>query len=173
MQEAARRSPDDCASGELHQAGGCYGRHDDERTLRGVHSPAPHRSGDSRCRHEGWRDTQPAHSGKHARGHHLRRGYGAADERQPGLRRTEVHTQLGREDETPAPPHRRVGQQGSHTDRRRRRRQVGSAARGCWCRRARERQLRVQGCRPYRYDTRSEALPLSKVIAGCPALYKA
>lgn len=41
----------------------------------------------------------------------------------PGFRRTEVHTQLGREDEAPAPPHRRVGQQGSHTDRRRRRRQ--------------------------------------------------
>ena len=38
------------------------------------------------------------------------------DEREPGLRRTEVHTALGGEDKAPAPPHRRVGQQGSHTD---------------------------------------------------------
>ena len=106
MQEAARRSPYDCASGTLHQGGGCNGRHDDERTLRGVHTPAPHHPGDSRCGHEGWRDTQPAHSGERARGHHLRRGHGAADEREPGLRRTEVHTALGGEDEAPAPPHR-------------------------------------------------------------------
>lgn len=116
MQEAARRSSYDRASGTLHQGGGSNGRHDDERALRGVHTPAPHHSGDSRCGHEGWRDAQPAHSGERARGHHLRRGHGAADEREPGLRRTEVHTALGGEDEAPAPPHRRVGQQGSHTD---------------------------------------------------------
>ena len=79
-------------------------------------TPAPHHPGDSRCGHEGWRDAQPAHSGERARGHHLRRGHGAADEREPWLRRTEVHTALGGEDEAPAPPHRRVGQQGSHTD---------------------------------------------------------
>lgn len=116
MQEAARRSSYDRASGTLHQGGGCNGRHDDERTLRGMHTPAPHYSGDSRCGHEGWCDAQPAHSGERARGHHLRRGHGAADEREPWFRRTEVHTALGGEDEAPAPPHRRVGQQGSHTD---------------------------------------------------------
>lgn len=110
MQEATRRSSYDCASGTLHQGGGCNGRHDDERALRGVHTPAPHHPGDSRCGHEGWCDTQPAHSCERARGHHLRRGHGAADERKPGLRRTEVHTALGGEDEVPAPPHRRVGQ---------------------------------------------------------------
>lgn len=116
MQETARRSSYDRASGTLHQGGGCNGRHDDERTLRGVHTPAPHHPGDSRCGHEGWCDAQPAHSGERARGHHLRRGHGTADEREPGLRRSEVHTALGGEDEAPAPPHRRVGQQGSHTD---------------------------------------------------------
>lgn len=116
MQETARRSSYDRASGTLHQGGGCNRGNDDERTLRGVHTPAPHHPEDSRCGHEGWRDTQPAHSGERARGHHLRRGHGAADEREPGLRRTEVHTALGGEDEAPAPPHRRVGQQGSHTD---------------------------------------------------------
>lgn len=116
MQEAARRSSYDRASGTLHQGGGCNGRHDDERALRGVHTPAPHYSGNSRCGHEGRCDAQPAHSGERARGHHLRRGHGAADEREPGLRRTEVHTAFGGEDEAPAPPHRRVGQQGSHTD---------------------------------------------------------
>lgn len=116
MQETARRSPYDRASGTLHQGGGSNGGNDDERALRGVHTPAPHYSGNSRCGHEGRCDAQPAHSGERARGHHLRRGHGAADEREPWLRRTEVHTALGGEDEAPAPPHRRVGQQGSHTD---------------------------------------------------------
>lgn len=47
MQETAGRASHDCASRELHQPGGCYGRHDDERTLRGLRASSPHHTADS------------------------------------------------------------------------------------------------------------------------------
>ena len=57
---------DDCTSRKLHQAGGCYGRHDDERTLRGLRTSAPHHSGDSRRWHESRCYTQSFYSYLHA-----------------------------------------------------------------------------------------------------------
>ena len=82
-----------------------------------MHSLTPYYPADSCCWYEGWRNPQSFYSCKCPGRYHLRCGYGAADERESRIRRTEVYRKHHQEGTSPTQAHQGERQPCTYRDR--------------------------------------------------------
>ena len=132
-QEAVRRPSDDLAGGRLSRSVRCGGRRYHHRAPGSRAAFPPHASGDPQARQEDGRGAQSLDAGRRARSGARRARPDPGDEREPRLRRAEIHRQPAAQDR--GDPHEARPRQSQDHPRSRWRHRAGQCAGGDRCRR--------------------------------------